>query len=163
MIVPVNLYCERIMSKSGSCKIYTNKFTYIKVKPTTIEAIHRSENGIPRQFIMKEIMKYLDEHGSAAKETWENNPSIVMKYINDNLAETYNQAMITKSQNKIKGLFEKKVYPLPTPTEIKEIGDKLIKENPNKCITDLMRLFGQQYPHMKKSGGKLYQYLESKT
>lgn len=140
----------------------TNKFTYIKVKPTTIETIHRSENGIPRQYIMKEIMKYLDEHGSTAKETWENNPSKVMKYINDNLAETYDQAFITKSQNKIKGLFEKKLYPLPTPTEIKEIGDKLIKENPNKNITDLMRLFGQQYPNMKKSGGKLYQYLESR-
>lgn len=137
-------------------------FTFIKVKPETIEMAHKSENGIPRQYIMKEIMKYLDEYRSVAKENWENNPQEVMDYINRNLRETFEQQYIDKSQNKIKNLFESKITPQPISEEIVEIGDKLMEEYPNKSVTDLMRIFGQNYPQFKKSGGKLYRYLEEK-
>ena len=136
-------------------------FTYIKVKPDTIEMAHKSENGIPRQYIMKEIMKYLDEHKSDALETWNSNPNEVMDYLNRNLAESFEEPYIIKSQNKIKRLFDDKVNPAPTPEEIIKIGDELLEEYPNKSITDLMRIFGQNYPSMKKQGGKLYKYLES--
>lgn len=137
-------------------------FLYIKVKPDTIEMAHKSENGIPRQYIMKEVMKYLDEHRSTALETWESNPDDVMEYLNRNLAESFEQPFIDKSQDKIRRLFDEKVNPMPTPEEIMEIGDSLMREYPEKSITDLMRIFGQTYPDKKKSGGKLYKYLEAK-
>lgn len=139
-----------------------DEFTYIKVKPDTIEMAHKSENGIPRQYIMKEIMKYLDEYRSTAKEIWETNPDEVMDYINRNLAESFEQPFIDKSQTKIKRLFEDKVTPQPISEEIINIGDKLLNDYPDKSVTDLMRIFGQNYPDFKKSGGKLYRYLEDK-
>lgn len=138
-----------------------DQFTFIKVKPDTIEMAHKSENGIPRQYIMKEVMKYLDEHKSTALETWNSNPDEVMEYLNRNLAESFEQPYIDKSQNKIKRLFDDKVNPAPTTEEIIKIGDELLEEYPNKSVTDLMRIFGQNYPSMKKQGGKLYKYLES--
>ena len=106
-------------------------------------------------------MKYLDEHKSDALETWNSNPNEVMDYLNRNLAESFEQPYIDKSQNKIKRLFDDKVNPAPTPEEIIKIGDELMREYPNKSVTDLMRIFGQNYPSMKKQGGKLYKYLES--
>ena len=138
------------------------ELTYIKVKPTDIELAHKSEKGIPRQYIMKEIMKYLDENRSMAKETWENNPEEVMEYLNRNLLESFEQPYIDKSQNKIKRLFEEKITPAPTPEDIMMIGDTLLRDYPDKGITDLMRIFGQNNPDMKKSGGKLYRYLEER-
>ena len=140
--------------------IHDDAFTFIKVKPESIELAHKSENGIPRQYIMKEIMKYLDEHRSSAKNNWESNPEEVMEYINSNLSESFKQPFIDKSQNKIKRLFESKIIPQPIDEDIKRIGDSLIQEYPDKSITDLMRIFGQNYPNYKKSGGKLYKYLE---
>lgn len=139
-----------------------NKFTFIKVKPDTIEMAHKSENGIPRQYIMKEIMKYMDEHKSTALETWNTNPDEIMEYLNRNLAESFEQQYIDKSQSKIRNLFEAKVNPQPTPEEIIVIGDKLLNEYPDRSIQDLMRIFGQNHPDKKKSGGKLYKYLEEK-
>ena len=138
------------------------KFLYIKVKPETIEIYHKSQNGIPRQYIMKEIMKYLDEYRSSARENWEKDPDSVMEYINRNLAESFDQPYIDKSQGKIKRLFEDKINPSPTPEEVQRIGDELVKEYPGKTVTDLMRIFGQNYPEMKKDGGKLYHYLEER-
>ena len=140
-----------------------DEFTFIKVKPDTIELAHKSENGIPRQYIMKEIMKYLDENRSIAKDTWRDNPDEVMEYLNRNLRESFEQVYIDKSQGKIKRLFEERINPAPTPEEIIRIGDELMEEYPDKSIQDLMRVFGQNYPDMKKSGGKLYKYLEDKN
>lgn len=143
----------------------TNKegeVTYIKVKPDDIEKAHKSQNGIPRRYIMKEIMKYLDEYGSTAKETFEDNPEMIWDYINRNLAEEFEPLWIEKSQSKMKRWFEEKLYPPKTPEEIVEIGDKLISEYPDLSVTDYMRLFGQQYPDQKKQGGKLYKYLNDK-
>ncbi len=141
---------------------YEDRFVFIKVKPHTIELAHKSENGIPKQFIMKEIMKYLDEYRSEAKENWENNQDEVMEYINDNLSESFEREYIDKSQKKIKELFEKKITPQPLSEEIMAIGDKLMEEHPNESITDLMRIFGSEYPHLKKSGGRLHRYLGEK-
>ena len=141
-------------------KNLNDKFMFIKVKPDTIELAHKSQNGIPKQYIMKEIMKYLDEHKSTALETWKENPDEIIGYINDNLRESFEQPFIDNSQGKIKTLFDEKVNPKPTPEELKVIGDKLIKEYPDRSVKDLMRVFGQEYPDMKKVGGKLYRYLE---
>ena len=135
---------------------------YIKVKPDDIEREHKSQNGIPRQYIMKEIMKYLDEYGSIAKQTFEENPGEIWDYLNRNLAEEFEPEWIEKSQSKMKRWFEKKLYPAATPEEIIEIGDKLISEYPNRSVVDYMRLFGQQYPEQKKQGGKLHRYLTDK-
>lgn len=135
---------------------------YIKVKPDAIEREHKSQNGIPRQYIMKEIMKYLDEYGSTAKQTFEENPEEIWDYLNRNLAEEFEPEWIEKSQSKMKRWFEKKLYPAATPEEIIEIGDKLMSEYPNRSVVDYMRLFGQQYPEQKKQGGKLHQYLTDK-
>lgn len=138
------------------------ELTYIKVKPTDIELAHKSENGIPKQYISKEVHKYLDEHRSTARHDWETQPEKVMMYINDNLRESFEQPFIDKSQNKIKKIFEEKIYPQPLDDELKEIADKLMEDYPDKPITDLMRAFGQGYPDLKKSGGKIYKYLEEK-
>ena len=85
-----------------------------------------------------------------------------MEYLNRNLLESFEQPYIDKSQNKIKRLFEEKITPAPTPEDIMMIGDTLLRDYPDKGITDLMRIFGQNNPDMKKSGGKLYRYLEER-
>ena len=138
------------------------ELTYIKVKPTDIELAHKSENGIPKQYISKEVYKWLDEHRSTAKEDWENHPEKVMMYINTNLRESFEQPYIDKSQNKIKKIVEEKLYPQPLDDELQMIADKLLEEYPDKSVTDLMRIFGQNNPELKKSGGKIYKYLNGK-
>ena len=134
-------------------------FLFIKVKPDPIEMLHKSANGIPKQYIMKEIMKYIDEHKSTAKDDWFNNQGDVLKYINENLLESFDLLYVENSQHKIKSLFEKQITPVYTDDEIIEIGEKLLKDYPDTDIKELMSLFGKQYPEMKKSSGKLYRYL----
>lgn len=140
-------------NEDGECK-------YLKIKPYSIEMEHRSEGGIPRQYLMKELMKYLDEYGSIAKEEYEKSNNHYLDYMKRQLLEEFDELSIDKSEKKMVGYLEKRLYPKPKNDEIVEICNKLISEYPDYELVDYMRLFGQQYPQMKKHSSAVYSYLE---
>lgn len=133
---------------------------YLKIKPFSIEKEHRSEGGIPRQFLMKELMKYLDEYGSIAKEEYEKSEKHYLNYMKRQLSEEFDELSIDKSKKKMIDYLEKKLYPKPKNEKIIEICNQLLREYPNKELVEYMRLFGQQYPDMKKYSGNVYAYFE---
>lgn len=140
-------------TEEGECK-------FLKIKPHSIEREHRSEGGIPRRYIMKELMKYLDEYGSVAKEEYEKSNKHYLDYMKRQLLEEFDELSIDKSEGKMLDYLEKRLYPKPKNERIVEICDKLMSEYPNRELVDYMRLFGQQYPQYKKDSGKVYAYLE---
>lgn len=135
---------------------------YLKIKPSSIELEHRSEGGVPRQFIMKELMKYLDEYGSVAKEEYEKSPDHYLSYMYRMLGEEFNSLSIDKSRGKMINYLEKKLYPPIYDDEIVNICENLIKENQGLSITDYMRLFGQQNPFLKRKSRLAYNVFSEK-
>lgn len=141
-------------------KDHLNNHHYLKIKPFSIEKEHRSEGGIPRQFIMKEMMKYFDEYGSVVKEEYEKSSDHYLEYMKRQLSEEFDELSIKKSEKKMITYLEKRLYPKPKNEKIVEICNQLLREYPNKELVEYMRLFGQQYPNMKKHSGNVYTYFE---
>ncbi|WP_296861278.1 hypothetical protein [uncultured Methanobrevibacter sp.] len=137
---------------------------YIKVKTSTIEIKHRSENGIPRQDIIKELNKYFDDYQSQIKELYSEDKYCYWPYVREMLLEDYPVEYVDnhKTKNKTERLFLK-VWDarMPSP-ELDTITDELIQDYPNANVVDLIRLFAQKYPQLKKQANTVYSLLEVK-
>lgn len=137
---------------------------YIKVKTSSIELKHRSENGIPRTDIIKELNKYFDDYQSQIKELYSEDKYCFWPYIREMLLEDYPVEYVDnpKTKNKAEGLFLK-VWDsrMPSP-ELDSITDELIQDYPNADVVDLIRLFAHKYPQLKKQANKVYSLLEVK-
>ena len=142
---------------------YENEYgdcRFLKIKPYSIEREHRSEGGIPRQYIMKELMKYIDEYGSIAKEEYEKSNNHYLNYMKRQLLEEFDELSIDKSEKKMLQYLEKRLYPKPKNDKVVEVCKQLMSEYPDKKLIDYMRLFGQEYSDMKKYSRKVYSYFE---
>lgn len=135
---------------------------YLKIKPNTIEKECRTENGIPRKFIIKEVYKFFDEFGSKAKDIYLNEPNIIWDYINNQLLEEFTIEMveIPKTQKRIKKVFVEVADAKEVPESINNIANKLVEDYPNESISNLMRIFSQEYPFKKKDAKLIYNVLE---
>lgn len=133
---------------------------WLKCKPRDIENEHRSQNGIPRSAITKEVLKYFDEYGADVKEIYLKDKNHHTEYIHRMLSEEYNEELIHKSSKKIERVFMQIWDSKVPPISIFNLADKLIEENPDKDITDLMRIFAVEYPSKKKQAGTVYTTLK---
>lgn len=133
---------------------------YIKVKPRDIENKHRSEKGIPRSDIIKEVLKYFDDYGSEVDEIYRENKNHHTEYIYRMLGEEYSEEYIQKSSKKIEKIFMDTWNAKQIPQSLHNIAEELFNEYSDKGITHCMRMFGQKYPYKKKYAKTIYQVLE---
>ena len=135
---------------------------YIKVKPKDIEIQHKSRGGIPKQYILKECLKYFDEYGSQVKEIYLKDENHHTEYIHNMLLEEFPIEYIKNSSKKIEKIFMQVWDSRTVPSSIEDICDELIKEYGDD-ITHCMRMFAQKYPQKKKQSRMVYSYLQDKV
>jgi len=135
---------------------------WLKCKPRDIENEHRSQSGIPRSAITKEVLKYFDEYGADVKEIYLQDKNHHTEYIVRMLSEEYNEEYIKKSSKRIERVFMQIWNSKEVPTSIHNICEELIEENPDKDITELMRIFAVKYPMKKKEASTIYTTLKHK-
>lgn len=135
---------------------------YIKVKPRDIEIKHRSEKGIPRRDIVKEVLKYFDDYDSEMEEIYKKDPNHHTEYLHRMLSEDYPEEFIQKSKKKIEDVFMQVWDSRQVPISIHNICDELVEKYGNQGITHCMRMFAQEYPTKKKQARTIYQTLEIK-
>ena len=133
---------------------------YIKIKPRDIENKHRSEHGIPRSKIVKEVLKYFDEYGSEIKEIYQEDKNHHTEYLHRMLSEEYDEEIIKKSSKKIEKVFMQIWDSKEVPESIHNIANELFDKYGEKGITTCMRYFGQNYVMKKKYAHTIYQVLE---
>ena len=133
---------------------------YIKVKPRDIENKHRSENGIPRSAIMKEVLKYFDDYGSEVEEIYARDKNHHTEYLHRMLLEDYNAEYVKKSSKKIEKVFMDVWDSKQVPESLQNIAEELFDEFSSQGITHCMRMFAQRYPMKKKNAKTIYQILE---
>lgn len=135
---------------------------YIKVKPRDIEVKHRSEKGIPRSSIVKEVLKYFDDYGSEVDELYQNDKNHHTEYLHRMLSEDYDEVFIQKSAKKIENVFMQVWDAKQVPVSIHNICDDLIEKYGDMGITHCMRMFAQEYPYKKRQSSTIYQTLKIK-
>lgn len=137
------------------------KQRYIKVKPDTIENECKTINGIPRKFIIKEVYKFFDEYGSDVKDIYLNNPEKIWDYVNEQLSEEFSKDIIenSKTQKRIEKVFLNIADSREVPESINNIANELVSKYPKESISNLMRIFSQEYPYKKKDARLVYSIL----
>lgn len=135
---------------------------WLKCKPRDIENEHRSQNGIPRSSITKEVLKYFDEYGAEVKEIYLTDENHHTEYIHRMLSESYAPELIQKSKRKIERIFMQIWESKQVPESIHQITDELIEEYGDEGIQHCMRMFAQKYPMKKKDARMVYSTLEIK-
>ena len=135
---------------------------WLKCKPRDIENEHRSQNGIPRSSITKEVLKYFDEYGADVQGIYLKDKNHHTEYIERMLSEEYNEEYIAKSRKKIERVFMQIWDSKQVPESIHKITDELIEEYGDKGIKHCMRMFAQKYPMKKKQARMVYSTLEIK-
>ena len=145
-----------------NCTNVNGKQKYIKIKPRDIENKHRSEKGIPRREIVKEVLKYFDEYDSEVEEIYRENKNHHTEYIYRMLSEEYPEEYIDKSKKKIEKIFMQIWDSRQIPESLHNIAQELYDEYSDKGITHCLRMFAQKYPMKKKDANTIYQILEKK-
>lgn len=162
----INESREAILLEGVVFNTYSQKGNqkYIKVKTSTIEIKHRSESGIPKAYIIKELNKYFDDYQSQIKELYLEDKYCYWPYVREMLLEDYPIEYVDnyKTKNKTERLFLKMWDARSPSPELDEITDNLINDYPGYEVVDLIRLFAQKYPQLKKQAGKVYTLLEIK-
>ena len=137
-------------------------FMYIKVKSADIEEKCRTENGVPRKFILKEVQKYFDEYGSNAKELYMKDENHYRDYINRNLLEEFDPTAVDmkRTQSRITNVFLDMLEAKEPPKGLQDICNELVEKYPGSEISDLMRIFAQEYPEKKRQARIAYSIFE---
>lgn len=143
-----------------NCVDINGRQKYIKIKPRDIENKHRSENGIPRSQIVKEVLKYFDDYGSEVEEIYRSDKNHHTEYLHRMLLEEYPEEYIQKSKKKIEKIFMDIWNSKQIPQSIHNICDELFEQYSSEGITKCMQIFAQKYPMKKKDAKTIYQVLE---
>lgn len=143
-----------------NCRDSEGRQRYIKIKPRDIENKHRSQYGIPRSSIVKEVLKYFDDYGSEVDEIYRENKNHHTEYIHRMLLEDYNEEYVKKSAKRIEKIFMEIWDAKQVPESLQKIAEKLFDEYSDKGISHCMRMFAQEYPMKKKDARTVYQVLE---
>lgn len=145
-----------------NCVDINGRQKYIKIKPRDIENKHRSENGIPRSQIVKEVLKYFDDYGSEVEEIYRSDKNHHTEYLHRMLLEEYSEEIVQKSKKKIEKIFMQIWDAKTVPVSIHNICDELFEKYGEKGLVHCMRMFSQQYPQKKKDASTVYNVLEKK-
>lgn len=135
---------------------------FLKVKPWDIEEKCKTQHGVPRKFVVKELNKYFDEYGSQIKEIYQSNPTHHLEYVLNNLSEEFTDEAVQnpKTTSRIKKVFLDMLEAKVAPIGIQELCHKLVDTYPDYSIPDLMRVFAQEYPEKKRHSRMVYSVLE---
>lgn len=136
---------------------------YMKIKPWDIEERCRTENGVPRRFILKEVYKYYDEYGFNVKEIYNKDKSHYYHYVIKGLSEEFSDEAINhpKTKKRIEDVFFDVMESKEPPQGLQEICQNLIEENPDLNVPELMRVFAEKYPHKKKLSRMTFSILKA--
>ncbi len=132
---------------------------FAKIKPPSIKEAHSLSNGISTFAIKKEVLKFFDEFGKKqATDIIENNIHTAIEYIQDNLLEEYNEKYVylNMTSSKIEQVLLKISQRKQIDKKLLEIGEKILKENPEKHIGEIMRIFAKKYPQLKNKSEEMY-------
>ena len=136
---------------------------YLKIKPEDVELEIKQLDSVPRRFIVKEVQKYFDEYGSKVKYLYQRDDTHYIKYVNHQLSEefTYEQIEDPRTRKRINSVFMDVWDSTLPPASLQNICEKLIKENPDASISDLMKIFANTYPSKKRKSRFVYNILTS--
>ena len=134
------------------------EFSYLKVKSADIEEKCRTENGVPRKFILKEVYKYFDEYGSKVKEIYLEDKNHYFDYVMKNLSEEFDSVILEQKRTKsrIENVFLDVLESKEPPKGLQDICRSIKDEHPDKSESDLMRIFAQEYPEKKRSASMAF-------
>lgn len=135
---------------------------FLKVKSADIEERCRTENGIPRKFILKEAHKYFDEYGSEAKDIYKKDENHAFNYITNGLSEEFDPVALENKRTKkrIRRVFLDLLEAKEPPIGLQEICHKIVEEYPNQTAVDYIRIFAQEYPEKKKQSRLAFNIFE---
>lgn len=133
-------------------------FSYLKIKSADIEEKCRTENGVPRRFILKEVYKYFDEYGSRVKEIYLEDENHYYNYVMRNLSEEFDIVALEQKRTKsrIENVFFDVLEAKQPPKGLQDLCNELKEEFPDESVSDLMRIFAQRYPEKKKYASMAY-------
>lgn len=136
---------------------------FMKIKSSDIEERCRTENGIPRKFILKEARKYFDEYGSNAKEIYKKDDKHAYNYIMNGLSEEFDSHALEnkKTKNRVKSVFIDLLEARQPPKGLQEICHEIIENYPDQTPTDYIRIFAQEYPEKKKQARMAFSIFET--
>lgn len=134
---------------------------YLKIKPRDIEAEARQPDSVPRRFVLKEVYKYFDEFGFKVREIYESDETHYMKYVKWQLREefSYEQIEDPRTTRRIKNVFMDVWDSKIPPKSLQNISEELVRENPDKSILELMKIFATTYPSKKRQSRHVYNIL----
>ncbi|MBQ2653389.1 MAG: hypothetical protein IJF83_07530 [Methanobrevibacter sp.] len=134
----------------------------LKCKPYDIEMEHRSQYGIPRRSITKEVLKYFDEYGDDVKEIYLEDENHHTEFIHRMLSEDYPPELIKRSAKKIERIFMQIWDARQVPESLYNISQDLIDEFGDEDISTIMREFAKRYPMKKKQSRTVYGIIQRK-
>ena len=130
---------------------FFNGQMYLKIKPEDIESEARLPDSVPCRFVLKEVQKYFDEFGSKVRSIHEADETHYVKYVKQQLYEefSYEQIEDPRTTRRIKNVFmDVWDFTIP-PKSLQNISEELIRQNPDKDISELMKIFAKTYPSKK--------------
>lgn len=148
--------CVNAYDKTGE------KFIYLKIKSADIIERCKTQNGVPRKFIMKEAQKYFDEYGSNAKDIYKRDEDHGYNYIMQNLSEEFDKDALEdkKTKNRVRRVFIDLLDAKQPPKGLQDICNELVGKYPGQDVKDYMRLFAQEYPEKKRQASIAYSIFE---
>ena len=142
---------------------FFNGQMYLKIKPEDIEAEARAPDSVPRRFVLKEVQKYFDEFGSKVRDIYEADETHYVKYVKQQLYEefSYEQIEDPRTTRRIKNVFMDVWDSTVPPKSLQNISEELIRQNPNKDISELMKIFAKTYPSKKRQSRHVFNILST--
>ena len=140
---------------------FCNGQMYLKIKPVDIEAEAREPDYVPRRFILKEVQKYFDEFGSKVPELYEANETHYVKYVKQQLSEEFSFEQIEdpRTNRRIRNVFMDVWDSTIPPKSLQNIAEELVRQNPEKNISELMKIFAKTYPSKKRQSRHVFNVL----
>lgn len=141
----------------------TQEPMFMKIKSAEIEEKCRTQEGIPRKFILKEAYKYFDEYGSEAKEIYKKDEYHGYNYIMNGLSEEFDEEALENSKTKrmVKKVFLDVLEAKQPPKGLQEICHAIIEEYPDQEPVDYIRIFADEYPEKKRIASLAYNIFEA--
>ena len=110
---------------------------------------------------IKEVQKYFDEFASNVSEIYEYDESHYIKWVKQQLSEEFSFEQIEDSRTtrRIKNVFMDVWDSTIPPKSLQNIAEELMMQNPDKNISELMKIFAKTYPSKKRQSRHVFNIL----
>lgn len=137
---------------------------FYKAKPASVYQSCVCSEGVPTGAVKHSVAKYFDEHYDCAKENYESDREGVVNEVKDDLEGDFPRRYVdeAKTVRKIINVFEARIAEREYDESLVEIAECLVADNPDLCLSDLMRVFAEKYPYLKKKSSDVYNIIKKK-